>query len=225
MDRDTEQLNLLAIFHYVITGVAALFTFSPLLYSGRRHLHICRATRHTKTRRRVAARISRLDFYRDRLAIVFAGDCDRDLHFDRRSLIGEASSLLVCIRDCMRRMPLHSLWNNPRRVHDHRALARIRESVVCGNADVSLKIASGRRRPNLSYRRRINSHCGNLEKAQCNSRQSVLAQRAHCPPVENPVREALLSCSCRSASALLLFTFKAPASAAPSSTSTQRPPV
>ena len=106
MNQDREHLRLLAIFHYVITGVAALFTFSPLLYSGRRHLHICRATRHTKTRRRVAARISRLDFYRDRLAIVFAGDCDRDLHFDRRSLIGEASSLLVCIRDCMRRMPL-----------------------------------------------------------------------------------------------------------------------
>ena len=134
--------------------------------------------------------------------------------------------LLVCARDGLRRMPLHSLWNNPRRVHDHRALARIRESVVCGNADVSLKIGSGRRRRNLSHRRRINSHCGNLEKAQCNSRQSVLAQRAHCPPVENPVREALLSCSCRSASALLLFTFKAPAFVVPlSSTSTQLPPM
>ena len=33
MDRDTEQLNLLAIFHYVVGGLAALFSFFPLLYS------------------------------------------------------------------------------------------------------------------------------------------------------------------------------------------------
>jgi hypothetical protein len=33
MDRDTEQLNLLAIFHYVVAGVAALFSFFPLFYS------------------------------------------------------------------------------------------------------------------------------------------------------------------------------------------------
>jgi hypothetical protein len=33
MDRDTEQLNLLAIFHYVVGGLAALFSFFPLFYS------------------------------------------------------------------------------------------------------------------------------------------------------------------------------------------------
>src|SRR5712672_2972012 len=33
MDRDSEQLNLLAIFHYVVAGLAALFSFSPLLYT------------------------------------------------------------------------------------------------------------------------------------------------------------------------------------------------
>jgi hypothetical protein len=33
MDRDTEQLNLLAIFHYVVGGLAALFSFFPLLYT------------------------------------------------------------------------------------------------------------------------------------------------------------------------------------------------
>ena len=33
MDRDTEQLNLLAIFHYVAGGLAALFSFFPLLYT------------------------------------------------------------------------------------------------------------------------------------------------------------------------------------------------
>jgi hypothetical protein len=33
MDRDTEQLNLLSIFHYVVAGLAALFSFFPLLYA------------------------------------------------------------------------------------------------------------------------------------------------------------------------------------------------
>ncbi|CEF49142.1 unnamed protein product [uncultured bacterium] len=33
MDRDTEHLNLLAIFHYVMAGLAALFSFFPLLYT------------------------------------------------------------------------------------------------------------------------------------------------------------------------------------------------
>jgi len=33
MDRDTEQLNLLAIFQYVVGGLAALFSFFPLFYS------------------------------------------------------------------------------------------------------------------------------------------------------------------------------------------------
>jgi len=33
MDRDTEQLNLLAIFHYVVAGFAALFSFVSLLYT------------------------------------------------------------------------------------------------------------------------------------------------------------------------------------------------
>jgi hypothetical protein len=33
MDRDTEQLNLLSIFHYVVAGLAALFSFFPLAYT------------------------------------------------------------------------------------------------------------------------------------------------------------------------------------------------
>ena len=33
MNRDTEQLNLLAIFHSVVGGLAALFSFFPLFYS------------------------------------------------------------------------------------------------------------------------------------------------------------------------------------------------
>ena len=33
MNQDIEQLRLLAIFHYVVAGLAALFSFFPLLYT------------------------------------------------------------------------------------------------------------------------------------------------------------------------------------------------
>ena len=33
MNHDSEDLRLLAIFHYVVAGLAALFSFFPLLYS------------------------------------------------------------------------------------------------------------------------------------------------------------------------------------------------
>jgi hypothetical protein len=33
LDRDTEQLNLLALIHYVVGGLAAIFSFFPLLYT------------------------------------------------------------------------------------------------------------------------------------------------------------------------------------------------
>jgi hypothetical protein len=33
MNRDQEHLQLLAIFHYVVAGLAALFSFFPLLYT------------------------------------------------------------------------------------------------------------------------------------------------------------------------------------------------
>jgi hypothetical protein len=33
MNRDREHLQLLAIFHYIVSGLAALFSFFPLLYT------------------------------------------------------------------------------------------------------------------------------------------------------------------------------------------------
>jgi hypothetical protein len=51
MDRDTEQLNLLAIFHYVVAGLAALFPFFPLLYTAVGIIFIfARAARNSETR-------------------------------------------------------------------------------------------------------------------------------------------------------------------------------
>jgi len=32
MDRDEEQLRLLSIFHYVVAGLAALFSFFPIFH-------------------------------------------------------------------------------------------------------------------------------------------------------------------------------------------------
>ena len=34
MNSDAEHLRLLAIFHYIVAGLAALFSFFPLLYTG-----------------------------------------------------------------------------------------------------------------------------------------------------------------------------------------------
>jgi uncharacterized membrane protein YuzA (DUF378 family) len=34
MNSDTEHLRLLSIFHYVVAGLAALFSFFPLIYTG-----------------------------------------------------------------------------------------------------------------------------------------------------------------------------------------------
>ncbi len=227
MDRDTEQLNLLAIFHYVVAGLAAIFSFFPLLYTAVGVIFIF-AARHGTAKPgeelppeflgwifAVLGSVLFVIGIAMAICILIAG---RSLALRKRY----SFALVIACIECLF-VPFGTILG----VFTIIVLLRESgESVVCGNADVSLKIASGRRRRNLSYRRRINSHCGNLEKAQCNSRQSVLAARAYCPPVPNPVCEALLSCSCRSASALPLFTFKAPAFVVPlSSTSTQLPPI
>jgi hypothetical protein len=48
MDHDIEQLKLLSIFHYVVAGLAALFSFFPLLYTTRSALssYLQRVTEH-----------------------------------------------------------------------------------------------------------------------------------------------------------------------------------
>jgi hypothetical protein len=50
MNHDTEQLNLLAIFHYVVGGLAVLFSFFPLFYSviGGFLLYAAQHPSHTK---------------------------------------------------------------------------------------------------------------------------------------------------------------------------------
>src|SRR5437879_3475942 len=51
-------------------------------------------------------------------------------------------------------MPLHSLWNNSRSLHDYRALPRVREGVVLSCACAQLKLpVSNIERPTLNAER------------------------------------------------------------------------
>jgi hypothetical protein len=71
-----------------------------------------------------------VDCCRNRLALVSTRDCNRDLHLNRGPLTCETHSLLVRIRHGLYRMPLPSLRDNPRGIHNYRAFTRIGESIV-----------------------------------------------------------------------------------------------
>ena len=133
MNQDAEHLRLLSIFHYIVGGLAALFSFFPLLYTtvGAIFIFVARnGSYRTKTRPRTAARIYWLDFCRNWFALVFTRDCDRDLHLNCGSLTCETHSLLVRIRYGLHRMPLPSLRDNSWGIHNYRAFTRIGESIV-----------------------------------------------------------------------------------------------
>src|SRR5437764_11923590 len=49
--------------------------------------------------------------------------------------------LFIRPRDGVCRVPLHSVWNNSRSLHDYRALARVREGVVFNGVGARLKLA------------------------------------------------------------------------------------
>ena len=131
MNQDAEHLRLLSIFHYIVGGLAALFSFFPLLYTTVGAIFIFVARHGTpKPGEELAARIYWLDFCRNWFALVSTRDCNRDLHLNRGSLTRETHSLLVRIRYGLHRMSLHSLRNNSWGIHDYRAFTRIGESIV-----------------------------------------------------------------------------------------------
>src|SRR5437762_12199036 len=90
MNRDTEHLRLLAIFHYVAAGLAAFFSSSRC---DRRDFRFCFAAWHTKARRGVAARICWLDSCWLGIGSVPARDRNVDLYFDRRTVSLRPQSL------------------------------------------------------------------------------------------------------------------------------------
>src|SRR6266567_4073588 len=119
MDRDSEQLNLLAIFHYVVAGLAALFSFFPLIYTAVGVTFIFAARHGTMKPGEELPPEFRLDFRGARFGVIHSWNSNSDLYSHRRPIARAPQALLVRTRNCLHRMPLRSLWNNPRRVHDH----------------------------------------------------------------------------------------------------------
>ncbi len=131
MNQDAEHLRLLSIFHYIVAGLAALFSFFPLLYTTVGAIFIFVARHGTPKPGEelppefigwIFAVIGSLLFLLGiaiAICILIAGSLTRETH-----------SLLVRIRYGLHRMPLHSLRNNSWRIHDYRAFTRIGESIV-----------------------------------------------------------------------------------------------
>lgn len=119
----------------------AVFFFPAAVHDNRHDFHIRRATWHAKTRRGVTARISWLDFCRNRFVFVFTRDRDGDLYFDRRSMPFPPQMLLVRPRHGVHRMSFHSFRNNSRSLHDRRAFAGICEDFVLNRISTALESA------------------------------------------------------------------------------------
>jgi hypothetical protein len=127
MDNDVDQLRLLSIFHYVVGGIAALFSLFPLI-------HV--ALGLAMISGRLDGNANGPDVYLfGWLFVAFAGIA-----------IVSGITLAVCLilaghflsqhtlhvlpgrrRD---RMHFHALWDGPRRLHNHRASAAKREAAV-----------------------------------------------------------------------------------------------
>ena len=103
MNQDKEHLRLLAIFHYIVAGLAAMFSLFPLLYTTIGAIFIFVARHGTsKPGEELPPEFSWLDFCRTRFVLVFARDCDGDLHFDCWPMPFPIQMLLFHPRDGLR---------------------------------------------------------------------------------------------------------------------------
>jgi hypothetical protein len=135
MNQDAEHLRLLSTFHYIVAGLAAFFSFFPLLYTTVGAIFIFVA-RHGAPKPGEELPPEFIGWIFAVIALVSTWDCDRDLHLNCGSLTRETHSLLVRIRYGLHRMPLHSLRNDSGGIRDYRPFTRIREDVVwdwCGS--------------------------------------------------------------------------------------------
>ncbi len=112
MNQDAEHLRLLSIFHYVVAGLAALFSLFPLLYTTIGAIFIF-AARHGTPKPG------------EELPPEFLG--------------------------CL---------------YDYCAVARVSESVVCGSANVRLKIDALRTAHATALSAQHQRHCANLAVTQ-----------------------------------------------------------
>jgi hypothetical protein len=104
MNQDREHLRLLAIFHYVGAGLAALFSLFPLLYTTIGAIFIF-AARHPAAAGPKPGEelppeflgwISWLDFCCAGFAFVFTRDRDGDLYFACRTMPVPQQALHLC---------------------------------------------------------------------------------------------------------------------------------
>ena len=142
MDRDTEQLNLLAIFHYVVAGVAALFSFFPLIYTAIGIIFIF-AARHGTAKPGEELPPEFLGWIFAVLGLVLVRNWNRDGDFysHRRPIARAPQALLVRPRNCLHRMSLRSVWNNSWSVYDRCAVTRIGESVIFDRVSMAVGVA------------------------------------------------------------------------------------
>jgi hypothetical protein len=147
MNQDREHLRLLAIFHYVVAGLAALFSFFPLLYTTVGAIFIF-AARHPAAAGPKPGEEPPPEFIGWIFAIVGS------LLF----LLGIAIAICILIAGrslakrtrywfalvvAWHRMSLRSLRNNSRSLYDCRALARVGEGVIFDGASTGLKLHVG----------------------------------------------------------------------------------
>ena len=141
MNQDKEHLRLLAIFHYIVAGLAALFSFFPLLYTTIGAIFIFVARHGTpKPGEELPPEFLGWIFVGLGSFLFLLGISHGDLHFDCWPMPFSPQMLLVYPRDGLHRMPVHSLWNNSRSFHYYCALARVREDVVFNSASARLKV-------------------------------------------------------------------------------------
>ncbi len=142
MDCDTEQLNLLAIFHYVVAGLAALFSFFPC--STRQLAPSSYLPRGTEqpNRAKTCPPNFLAGFLPCSVRCCSYRNSNGNLYSDCRSISCAPQTLLVRFHNGLHRMSLHSLWNNSRSVYDCCAFTRICAGIILyGNrASAELKL-------------------------------------------------------------------------------------
>src|SRR5213596_3512566 len=121
MNHDSEDLRLLAIFHYVVAALAALFSFFPLLYSAMGGFMLYAAHHPGPSNQEPPPAILGWIFIVFGALVLSRRSRDGDLYSDRRPITRATTSLLVRIRHCLCGMHLHSIRNNSWSVYDHRA--------------------------------------------------------------------------------------------------------
>jgi len=134
MNQDREHLRLLAIFHYVGAGLAALFSFFPLLYTTIGAIFIF-AARHPpaagpKPGEELSPEFLGWIFAVVGLLLFLVGIAMAICILIAGRCLSPQQALHLCAGNGLYRMSLHSFRNNSWRLHDYCTVARVREDIV-----------------------------------------------------------------------------------------------